>query len=669
LFTQQIFTPVIGLTLYQASTGMKKFLVLTYLLIWFGQVAQGQSKTIDRLSRELSVAKDDKTRIMLLSDMGYYYRLSKPDTAFILCRQALILAKKIKYAAGEANALSSIGSIYRMLGDIQSALFNQYESLRIAEKHGFKNELAKTYLGIGIVHSDIKDYDLAIKYVKRSIELYKSIKKPFLYNTALANLGEVYLRHNQLDSALHYLQIAHNNLYPNSRASAILPFSFSRLSMVYLKLKKYDLAYEYAQKAIELGKLDNNIRVQIKGNQITSEYYQSAKKIDAAIHHAQIAFDLSSSYGYKFDVLESSVLLANLYEQKDIRRAYYYAKFSKQLNDSIYGVDRVNALQKKIIEEQEIVREKEAKSLAAQNRLKQNILLAGLGLLGLIGFMLYRNNENGKKAKAFLENTLSELKSTQTQLIQSEKLASLGELTAGIAHEIQNPLNFVNNFAEVSAELLDEMNEELEKGDTDEAKAIAIDLKSNLTKIASHGKRASSIVKGMLEHSRSSSGVKEPTDLNQLAEEYLRLAYHGLRAKDSSFNVQFETDLDPRMPKIEVIPQDLSRVLLNLINNAFYASNERAKTDAALKPMVSISTRKLSDKQVEIRVQDNGNGIPEGIRDKIFQPFFTTKPTGQGTGLGLSLAYDIVTKGHGGELKVETTGEQGTLFSIRLPMN
>jgi signal transduction histidine kinase len=258
------------------------------------------------------------------------------------------------------------------------------------------------------------------------------------------------------------------------------------------------------------------------------------------------------------------------------------------------------------------------------------------------------------------------LKASQAQLIQSEKLASLGELTAGIAHEIQNPLNFVNNFAEVSAELLDEMQEELDKGDTAEAIAIANDLKSNLGKIALHGKRASSIVKGMLEHSRSSTGVKELTDLNQMADEYLRLAYHGLRAKDSSFSVQFETDLDPQMPKVAVVPQDLSRVLLNLINNAFYATNERAKSDAELKPMVKVSTRKLSDKQVEIRVQDNGNGIPEHIREKIFQPFFTTKPTGQGTGLGLSLAYDIVTKGHGGTLDVESQDQVGTIFTIRL---
>ena len=264
-----------------------------------------------------------------------------------------------------------------------------------------------------------------------------------------------------------------------------------------------------------------------------------------------------------------------------------------------------------------------------------------------------------------LVKSLDELKSTQSQLIQSEKMASLGELTAGIAHEIQNPLNFVNNFSEVSAELVDEMNTELDKGNTEDAKLIALDLKQNLEKITHHGKRAGDIVKGMLQHSRSSSAVKEPTDINALADEYLRLAYHGLRAKDKNFNADFKTDFDKSIGKINVVPQDIGRVLLNLINNAFYAVNERQKTDGEnYKPIVSIQTKKINN-SVEITVTDNGNGIPASIKEKIFQPFFTTKPTGQGTGLGLSLAYDIV-KAHGGELKVDNKEGEGTDFIIIL---
>ncbi len=254
-------------------------------------------------------------------------------------------------------------------------------------------------------------------------------------------------------------------------------------------------------------------------------------------------------------------------------------------------------------------------------------------------------------------------------------MASLGELTAGIAHEIQNPLNFVNNFSEVSNELIDEMNVELDKGDINEAKLIAADVKQNLEKINHHGKRADAIVKGMLQHNRSSSAVKEPTDINALCDEYLRLSYHGLRAKDKSFNAIMKTDFDETIGNINIIPQDIGRAILNLLTNAFYAASLPPPAGGGFKspqvkhePTVWVSTKKEGNK-VLISVRDNGPGIPQKVLDKIFQPFFTTKPTGQGTGLGLSLSYDIVTKGHGGELKVETKEGEGSTFTILLPIN
>jgi signal transduction histidine kinase len=269
-----------------------------------------------------------------------------------------------------------------------------------------------------------------------------------------------------------------------------------------------------------------------------------------------------------------------------------------------------------------------------------------------------------------LEKALSELKATQTQLIHAEKMASLGELTAGIAHEIQNPLNFVNNFSEVSEEMIDEVNEEMDSGDVEEAKMILQDLKSNLEKIHHHGKRADSIVKGMLMHSSSNKGEKMATDINDLCDEFLRLSYHGLRAKDRNFNAEFETHFDESIPRIEVVPQDIGRVLLNLINNAFQASVEKPLQGIGalegVNGLVKVTTKNLGDK-VRISVSDNGPGIPDNIKDKIFQPFFTTKPTGEGTGLGLSLAYDIV-KAHGGELKVETKEGEGCEFIMHIPI-
>jgi two-component system, NtrC family, sensor kinase len=284
------------------------------------------------------------------------------------------------------------------------------------------------------------------------------------------------------------------------------------------------------------------------------------------------------------------------------------------------------------------------------------------------------SHQNERLEKLVDERTY-ELRASQAQLIQSEKMASLGELTAGIAHEIQNPLNFVNNFSEVTNELVDEMKIELATGNQQLVTEIADDIKDNLIKINHHGQRASDIVKGMLQHSRTSTGQKELTDINALCDEYLRLSYHGLRAKDKSFNAKFETDFDSTLPKINVIPQDIGRMILNLINNAFYAVNEKAKQGiAGYEPTVTVTTKRSplpgsgAGGEAIITVKDNGNGIPDKIKEKIFQPFFTTKPTGQGTGLGLSLSYDIV-KAHGGELRVETKEGSYTEFIFTLPQN
>jgi signal transduction histidine kinase len=267
------------------------------------------------------------------------------------------------------------------------------------------------------------------------------------------------------------------------------------------------------------------------------------------------------------------------------------------------------------------------------------------------------------------EDALTELQAAQRQLVQSEKMASLGELTAGIAHEIQNPLNFVNNFSEVNQEMIDELEEELKSGNIDEAMALIANIKQNEEKINHHGKRADFIVKGMLQHSRISTGEKQPTNLDLLADEFLKLSFHGLRAKDKFFNAEMVTNFDANLPKINVVQQDIGRVLLNLYNNAFYAVNKKAKTSSPdYKPTVEVSTL-ANNGYIEIKVKDNGNGIPENIREKIMQPFFTTKPTGEGTGLGLSLTYDMVVKGHAGSIQVNSEEGEGSEFIVKLPLN
>jgi signal transduction histidine kinase len=369
------------------------------------------------------------------------------------------------------------------------------------------------------------------------------------------------------------------------------------------------------------------------------------------------------------------ILKPNHYAKKQPDSAYQYLKQSMLLKDSLFSSEKVARVQnlslKESLQKQQQEQTKKEAVQQYKSRIKIYSLAAGLtGLLILI-FILYRNNRQRYFANRKIEKAYTDLKATQSQLIQSEKMASLGELTAGIAHEIQNPLNFVNNFSEVGVELLDELRkgpfQNLPEANKVEANEIIEDLTENLQKITHHGKRADAIVKGMLQHSRSSTSEKEPTDINKLADEYLRLCYHGLRAKDPSFNATMQTDFDESLEKINIIPQDIGRVLLNLYTNAFYAVNEKKKEQfEGYEPTVSVCTKKVGDK-VEIRVADNGNGIPQHVVDKIFQPFFTTKPTGQGTGLGLSLSYDII-KAHGGELKVETKEGEGAEFIILLPV-
>jgi len=373
-------------------------------------------------------------------------------------------------------------------------------------------------------------------------------------------------------------------------------------------------------------------------------------------------------------------MLSDYYENKNADSTIKYLKIFMRGNDVMNSTRVTQQLQSISFEEEQRKIEIQRAEKEFQDKVTFYSLMGGLGLLLLIAGFIYRTSLARKRTNSQLqekniqiEKTLNELKSTQSQLIQSEKMASLGELTAGIAHEIQNPLNFVNNFSEVNKELINEMRTEIEAGHFEDAKSIAKDIADNEDKIVFHGKRADGIVKSMLQHSRSSSGKKEPTNINALADEYLRLAYHGLRAKDKTFNAAMKTDFDETVGSVDIIAQDMGRVILNLITNAFYAVTEKKQQSAGegYEPTVTVSTKRkpasgAGRDVVEIRVTDNGNGIPKSILDKIYQPFFTTKPTGRGTGLGLSMSYDIVTNAHGGQLKVETQPGVGTSFIIIL---
>jgi signal transduction histidine kinase len=647
-----------------------KNLSLLFLVFFRLSLGFGQTPVLDSLKQEFAKAKSDTTKVLLYEKL---MKASQSQTAIDYGMKGLALAKRIHFDKGIilcGNWLAFI-SVQR---NYYKSILILMETKQLCEKSKDSIELAQTLGYLGYAYGKF-DHQKALQYYFECKKLMEKVNMPQSKIPINTLIGFEYKEAGIPDSALVYLQKGY--AYALQSATLFLPPKsfYVHFGEVYYQKGQKELAMSYFRRSIGIN--DGQVYLGM------ARIYYDKNELDSARYCAKKALNILQETKRNLYVIQAANLLFELYKNSNAAEALNYHIIASTTKDSLFSQEKGREIEKLAFEERESAAKNArmiiARETAFKNRVRLYALLAALGVVMLIAFILYRNNRQKQVANAVLEKTLANLQSTQAQLIQSEKLASLGELTAGIAHEIQNPLNFVNNFSELSVELLEEMETEFKAGKPDDAFEIAADLKQNLSKINHHGQRASSIVKGMLEHSRASTGVKEPTDLNILADEYLRLAYHGLRAKDSSFNAAMETHFDPDLPKIKVIPQDIGRVLLNLINNAFYAVNEKAKQKIeGYQPTVTVSTRlrltsaELSNRRsatenaIEISVQDNGNGIPEAIREKIFQPFFTTKPTGQGTGLGLSLAYDIVTKGHGGSLDVESKVGEGTTFVIRL---
>lgn len=639
-----------------------------------------QKDNIDSLKLLLINVKSDSARINLLNKTGSAYAEEKNDTALIYFKEALALSESTGNKTGELRSRRSIAFyLYSNKADFATSLELYLQNLKEEEQSGDTVIIFGDIRDITFIYQTMEDPQKEFEYINKMREFTNSGKikdnvKLSRFNVTINNrLGDYYCdsRHSQLDSALIYKR----KVYDAGLSSGDPTFTAlggSGLGKVYRKLNNSDSAVFYYHSgippAIKINREDIHNTILLGLGQL----YLQNNEIDSAYYYGNKVFNIFLKDKNPELLMEGSKLMAGIYHAKGMNdSAYNCLNMSYQLSDSIFSSEKMYRAQNLGFKESLQKQKDEQTRLEAIHQYKTKIqiysLIAGLTILSLIIFMLYGNNRNKKIANIKLGNAYDNLKSTQAQLIHSEKMASLGELTAGIAHEIQNPLNFVNNFSEVNKELLAEMKEEMDKGNFDDAKAIANDIIDNEGKIIHHGKRADLIVKGMLQHSRSSSGVKEPTDINALADEYLRLAYHGLRAKDKTFNAKMETDFDKNIGVINVVPQDIGRVILNLITNAFYVVDEKMKQQRdGYEPKVSVSTKKFGD-IVEVKVKDNGNGVPQKVLDKIFQPFFTTKPTGQGTGLGLSLSYDII-KAHNGELKVETKEGEGSEFIILLPV-
>jgi len=701
-----------------------------------GQTVVALPRVVDSLIAVLAKSPADTNKVKNLVQLARIYTATKPPLTLKYGNEALLLSRQLKYKFGEMISLRAMAFVFAITGKWPQATEFTFKALEISESK-FPVYAISLFNIMAMAYENQNQPKKALEWSLKAYRhpLFSTADPTVFHWISYKTIGTAYANLNKFDSATYFLQKADET---TNKYNLLGPKGYIQRELGKLATKRGD--YTEARKKIHASlliaqKTSNQFFVVENHIELARVFHQSNVS-DSAIHFAKLGLKGAALFNNDAMIAAGNQILAEELETKNPQTAMGYYKNFIAANNRLYNTEKLIQTQNVVYAEQQRIRDLAATKKDYQHAIRQNALLGILTTFVLLSVALFRNNRQKQKANALLAKQRDEiqlqkqtLQATQAQLIQSEKLASLGELTAGIAHEIQNPLNFVNNFAEVSAEMLGEMEEELEKGETAEVKAIAADLKNNLSKINHHGKRASSIVKGMLEHSRASTGVKEPTDLNALADEYLRLAYHGLRAKDSSFNATMETHFDPDLPKIEVIPQDIGRVLLNLINNAFYAVAERSRstvtersrstvtersrstvtersrstvtersrstvtersrstvaersrsavqqrtvetlhaTSLPYQPTVIISTKRL-DNAIEISVKDNGNGIPEAIKDKIFQPFFTTKPTGQGTGLGLSLAYDIVTKGHGGTLKVSSIPGGGTTFEIQLPIN
>ena len=645
-----------------------------------------EQQKIDSMRQMLNTTSNDSVRFQMAATLASFFQFKNSDSAFFYSGLAAEIGRENRKYLAEAASQKIVMYHYQNSGDFSNAWLSITKALGIArdpeseKTHfiyppdgNFRKQriqiLAMLEVTLGDLLLHTNNYRESIYHFETAIKMSDEIDDIALLHQRLLHISWAYTGLDMPDSALHYALLAEQasreknlrynvEFVYNSKADIL----FSK-GLVKQAMENYYEGLKTAEENL------NQIGI-INASLGLADCYLSMKQKDSGLYYTLKARSQSPISGAVYERLYQFYELSN---EKD--SAFKYLVLAKEAkdNDTRKFLKSLAGFQHLFLQDRIKLQELEKEKIVARNKTRTYLLLGGIGLLLVLSVIFYNTIRQKQKANDAITKAYRELKDTQKQLMQREKMASLGELTAGIAHEIQNPLNFVNNFSEVNNELIEEVKSQIPKAFGTKLKSEELDdllnnICQNNEKISHHGKRADAIVKGMLQHSRTSSGQKEPTDINALADEYLRLAYHGFRAKDKSFNSTTKTEFDNGIGKINVVPQEIGRVILNLINNAFYVVNERQKMSPnGYEPTVIVSTSKNNGK-VEIKIKDNGGGIPQKFLDKIFQPFFTTKPTGQGTGLGLSLAYDIITKGHGGELKVETKEGDGTVFIIQLPV-
>jgi signal transduction histidine kinase len=664
------------------------------LFVVFPILVNAQQPLIDSLRNDFQKAPDGERRYIAARSIYRYYDEHHKDSAFYYAEQSLLIAQKNHHKIAEgfslnyksfqlmgvaryADALQCLLQAFQIAEDKENENKETWDVSSPASSSNFNGNkrlllLSFTHNSFGNLMFRTGNVDQAILHYKEAGRIAKMLNYPPRVIPAIRDVGGSYLRINEPDSALYFEKEAERICF-QSGVKFYLPDIDLIMGDIYQAQQNQSTALQYYYAGLAyLQEYYYGISLGTVYLRLT-KYHLAQGNADSALYYAtRNLLNLKSLGIFVGREYNFGTVYENLYQSYNLKgkfdSAFKYQGLALAANDSIsrVSIKNLSDFQNLSFKEQLRLQDLEKEKIAYQNKIRTWSLLAGIGFLLILAIIFYRNNRQKNKANIILQKTLSDLRSTQTQLIQSEKMASLGEMTAGIAHEIQNPLNFVNNFSEVNAELGAELKEQIQNENYREVKRIAAEMVSNEQKIIQHGKRADNIVKNMLLHSRTSSGQKEITDINSLANEYLRLSYHGLRAKDNAFSATVKTEFDDSIGSINIVPQDIGRVLLNLYNNAFYAVTEKKKQALeGYEPTINVATKKLNGKVV-ISVKDNGDGIPQKVIDKIFQPFFTTKPAGHGTGLGLSMSYDIM-KAHGGEISVNSKEGVGVEFIIQLP--
>jgi signal transduction histidine kinase len=645
---------------------------LLLALLWLAQPARAEvgaappRSVVDSLRHLLALPQTDYDRVELLCQVSDQLWTQNTDSAAVYANKALLLARRAHYRQGEGQALNRLGAALRE-SNLARALEVFQQSLRIAAATKDQALMAQNLRSIGIIYVYLRDKPQALAYYFRALKIGQALRDERRVVIELSNIGLAYDLFGPLDSAQLFQERA---LTMARRLHTPTNYILYGLGNAARKRGEVAQARIFYRESIAESRKVHHLRGLNFAYVGLAQLYQQIGRPDSSIYYARLGNQAAQANGFLRGVLNASTLLTQDFRVRgNSDSALKYQSLMLVMKDTLFGQEKVMRLQTLNYREQQRTREVAASQAALRGRYRTYALLAGVvGLLAL-ALILARHGRQQERAKEALERSLAELKTAQDQLVQREKMAFLGELTAGIAHELQNPLNFVKNFAEVSTDLVDEITgERREPGrDADLEGEILAGLKQNLLQISQHGQRATSIIKGMLEHSRTGTAQRQTTNLNQLVEESLRLAYQGLRTKEKDFTAELAVSLDAALPSASVVPQDISRVLINLLTNAFHAVQARQrKQPTGYQPEVTVTTRAVPG-AVEIRICDNGIGMSASVKAQIFQPFFTTKAVGEGTGLGLSLSHDVVTTGHGGTLTVESREGEGTEFVVTLP--